>query len=101
MQRNNLKGKQKAFLRSLGQKEEPVVQIGKDGVTPTVVKAAREALNKRELIKVKVQQNAPQEPKEHLILLAERTESELVQIIGRMGLLWRQNFDKPHIHLPH
>ena len=47
MIRNSLTGKQKSFLRSMGMKLEPVVQIGKEGVTPSVVQAAREAIKKR------------------------------------------------------
>lgn len=100
MLRNSLTGKQKSFLRSLGMKEEPVVQIGKEGVSPTVVKAAREAILKRELIKVKVLQNAPVEPAEGLEMLAERADADLVQVIGRNGLLFKRNFEKPKLELP-
>ena len=100
MIRNSLTGKQKSFLRSMGMKEEPIVQIGKEGVTPTVVQAAREAIKKRELIKVKVLQNAPEEPKESIEVLAERADANLVQVIGRNGLLFKRNFEKPKIELP-
>lgn len=57
MIRNSLTGKQKSFLRSLGMQLEPVIPVGKDGVTPTVVRAAQEVIKKRELIKVRVHQN--------------------------------------------
>ena len=67
MIRNSLTGKQKSFLRSMGMNEEPVVQVGKEGVTPTVVQAAREAIKKRELIKVRVLQNSPEEPKDEFV----------------------------------
>ena len=100
MIRNSLTGKQKSFLRSMGMSEEPIVQIGKEGVTPTVVQAAREAIKKRELIKVKVLQNAPEEPKEAIEVLAERVDANLVQVIGRNGLLFKRNFEKPKIELP-
>ena len=75
MIRNSLTGKQKSFLRSMGMKLEPVVQIGKEGVTPTVVQAAREAIKKRELIKVRVLQNCMELPADAINLVAECEEA--------------------------
>ena len=99
MLRNTLTSKQIRKLRSLGMTEEAIVMIGKEGVTPTVVASAREAIKKRELIKVRVLQNAPDEPEDAITMLAERADANLVQIIGRNGLLFRRNFDKPRIEL--
>ena len=99
MLRNSLTSKQIRKLRSLGMTEDAVVMIGKEGVTPTVVASAREAIKKRELIKVRVLQNAPDEPEDAITVLAERTDANLVQVIGRNGLLFRRNFDKPRIEL--
>ena len=73
--------------------------IGKEGVTPMVVASAREAIKKRELIKVLVLQNAPEDPADAITVLAERADANLVQIIGRNGLLFRRNFEKPRIEL--
>ncbi len=100
MIQKNLTGKQKRFLRSMGVTMDPVVMIGKEGVTPTVVQAAREAVKKRELIKVRVLQNAELEPEEAVTMLAERAGTALVQVIGRNGLLYRRNPEKPKIELP-
>ena len=100
MLRNSLTGKQKSFLRSMGQKLEPVVMMGKEGVTPTVVQAAQEAIKTRELIKVRVLQNCMEEPEDAITMLAERADVNLVQIIGRNGLLFKRNYDKPKIELP-
>lgn len=100
MIRNSLTGKQKSFLRSMGMKLEPVVQIGKEGVTPTVVQAAREAIKKREIIKVRVLQNCMELPADAIAMLAERADANLVQVIGRNGLLFKRNFEKPKIELP-
>jgi CRS1/yhbY domain protein len=97
--RNSLTSKQIRKLRSLGMTEEAIVMIGKEGVTPTVVASAREAIKKRELIKVRVLQNAPDDPADAITVLAERADANLVQIIGRNGLLFRRNFDKPRIEL--
>ena len=99
MLRNSLTSKQIRKLRSLGMTEDAVVMIGKEGVTPTVVASAREAIKKRELIKVRVLQNAPNEPEDAITVLAERADANLVQVIGRNGLLFRRNFDKPRIEL--
>ncbi|MBQ3854022.1 MAG: ribosome assembly RNA-binding protein YhbY [Anaerovibrio sp.] len=100
MIKNTLTGKQKSFLRSMGMTMDPVVMIGKEGVTPTVVQSAAEVIKKRELIKVRVLQNCMEEPKDAITTLAERTDANLVQVIGHNGLLFKRNFDKPKIELP-
>ena len=100
MIRNTLNSIQKSFLRSMGVALEPVVNIGQEGVTPTVVESAKEVIKKRELIKVRVQKNAPGEPKDVLNMLTERVDADLVQVIGRNGLLFKRNFDKPRVELP-
>ena len=100
MIRNTLTGKQKRFLRAMGTTLDPVVIVGKEGVTPTVVESARDAITKRELIKVRVLQNAPEPSKDAVTRLAERTDADLVQIIGRNGLLFKRNFKKPQIEFP-
>ena len=99
MLRKSLSSKQIRKLRSLGMTEEAVVMIGKEGVSPAVVASAREAIKKRELIKVRVLQNAPEEPADAITMLAECADANLVQVIGRNGLLFKRNFDKPRIEL--
>ena len=99
MLRKSLSSKQIRKLRSLGMTEEAVVMIGKEGVSPAVVASAREAIKKRELIKVRVLQNPPEEPADAITMLAERADANLVQVIGRNGLLFKRNFDKPRIEL--
>ena len=100
MIKNTLTGKQKSLLRSLGMTLEPIVPIGKEGITPAVVNSADEAIEKRELIKVRVLQNCPEDIEVAITTLAERTNCDLVQVIGRKGLLWRRNFKKPKFELP-
>ena len=99
MLRKSLSSKQIRKLRSLGMTEEAVVMIGKEGVSPAVVASAREVIKKRELIKVRVLQNAPEEPADAITMLAERADANLVQVIGRNGLLFKRNCDKPRIEL--
>jgi RNA-binding protein len=86
-----LTGKQKRYLRSLGSTMDPVVQIGKTGMSGTLLDSAKEALIARELIKVRVLQNCSDAPKEIIAELAEAAGAELVQVIGRNGLLYKRN----------
>ncbi|HWR05660.1 ribosome assembly RNA-binding protein YhbY [Sporomusa sp.] len=95
-----LTGKQKRFLRALGSTLEPVVQIGKGGVVDSVIESAVQVLTVREIIKVRVLQNSPEEPKTAIAALARATGAELVQVIGRNGLLYKKNEDKSKIELP-
>ena len=88
-----LTGKQKSYLRSLGSTMNPVVQIGKTGVSETLLESTKQALIARELIKVKVLQNCGEEPKVALADLAKAADAELVQVIGRNGLLYKRNRD--------
>ena len=98
--RHTLTDKQKRFLRTEGMKREPVVSIGKEGVTAALVQSARAVIKKQELIKVRVQRNAPEEPRTLIEMLAERSDADLVQLIGRNALLWKRNFESPKIELP-
>lgn len=100
MLKNTLNTKQRCYLRSLGMTEDPVINIGKEGITPSLVLGANDVITKRELVKVNVLQNCPLEVKEAITLLAERSDCDLVQIIGRKGLLFRRNFKKPKITFP-
>ena len=95
-----LTGKQKRFLRAMGATMDPIVQIGKAGVAEPVVTGAQDAIRANELVKVRVLTNSPEEPKDAIAELAEATGAELVQVIGRNGLLYKQNEEKPIIVLP-
>ncbi|WP_088228854.1 ribosome assembly RNA-binding protein YhbY [Desulfosporosinus sp. FKB] len=95
-----LKGKQKRFLRAMGNEMDPILQVGKGGIGESVVTQTNEALEARELIKGRVLQNCLEEPKSVAANLAEQTRSELVQVIGRNFLLYRPSKEKPQIVLP-
>ncbi|ERK57677.1 RNA-binding protein, YhbY family [Gemella bergeri ATCC 700627] len=86
-----LKGKQKRQLRALAHHLTPIFQIGKSGVTSDMVKGIRDALERRELIKVSILQNCEEDKNELATLLAERTASELVQLIGNTIVLYKQS----------
>jgi RNA-binding protein len=86
-------------LRALGHALSPVVAIGKDGVTDALVKAVDAAIATHELVKVKIQREAPVDRHDAGIDLAARTGSVLAQVIGRTLLLYRRHPKKPKIVL--
>lgn len=94
-----MNNKQRAFLSSLAAKEPTILQIGKADLTPEVVNACNEAIDKRELIKVGVLKNCFSDPKDLAEVLAERTRSEVVRVIGKKIILYRAA-KKPVIALP-
>jgi RNA-binding protein len=82
--------KQVCILRGDGHHLNPVVLIGKDGVTPGLCAAMGEALDSHGLIKIKVSENAPGERRELVAELANRLCAALVQVMGRTALLYRE-----------
>ena len=82
--------KQRAFLKRLAMELTPVLQIGKGGLTPEVTEAVREAMENRELMKINILKSCTDDPKEIGQMLAERTHSELVQVIGKKIVLYRE-----------
>ncbi len=96
-----LTSKQRAQLKSLAHPLKPLLHVGKEGVTGTVVASVREAFNTRELLKVKVLEAAPQSARAIGEDLAWRLDGvELVQVIGRTVVLYRRHPEKPEIMLP-
>lgn len=92
--------KQRAALRSMCNTMEPVLQIGKDGITDNVVKQCWDALEARELIKVNVQKNAPyMNAREACTELCERVHAEPVQCIGSRFSIYRQARENSKIKL--
>ena len=92
--------KPRAYLKSLAMNIDPVFQIGKASLTPEVIEAVREAIEKRELIKISVLKNCMDDPKEIAEVLAERTRSQVVQVIGKKIVLFKQAKEKSKITLP-
>lgn len=78
-------------LRGIGHRLNPVVIIGNNGISPTVVEEVARALSDHELIKVKIPAGSADERKACASALAEATESTVVHHIGRMVLLFRKN----------
>ncbi len=95
-----LTGKQKRYLRSLGNPLNPVVRLGKDGLDEGVVGAVNEALERHELIKVKLELGGSEDRFEAANFLAEQTKSEVAQVMGGTILLYRKHPKEPKISLP-
>lgn len=96
----SLTGKQRRFLRAEAHALEPVVMVGKEGLSDTVLSATREALLAHELIKVRVLDNAPLERSEVADTLPELVNGHLAGLIGRVVILYKRHPQKPQIKLP-
>lgn len=92
--------KQRAYLKSLAMNIDPIYQVGKSSLTPEITKGLDEALEKRELIKVTVLNNCMDDPREIAEVVAERTRSEVVQVIGKKIVLYRESKENKKIELP-
>ena len=92
--------KQRAYLKSLASSLDPIFQVGKSSLTPQVTEAIREAFNTRELIKVAVLKNCMDDPREIAEMVADRTHSQVVQVIGKKIVWYKPDKDNPRIQLP-
>ena len=94
--------KQRAYLRKIGHELEPIFQIGKDGVTDTLLTGIDEALEKREILKVHILESALLDTKATCNEIASELSAEPVQAIGNKFILYRQSSDvkKRKIELP-
>ena len=92
--------KQRAYLKSLSSTLDPLFQIGKGSVTPEVIEAISEAFNNRELLKIAVLKNCMDDPRAIAEVVAERTRSQVVQVIGKKIVLYKPDKKNPKIVLP-
>ncbi|MBU8905610.1 ribosome assembly RNA-binding protein YhbY [Desertibacillus haloalkaliphilus] len=95
-----LTGKQKRFLRSKAHHLNPIFQVGKGGVNENMVTQINEALEARELIKISILQNCDLDRKEVAEEVSERTNAELVQVIGSIFVLYKESTENKTIELP-
>lgn len=93
--------KQRSYLKSLAMNTDPILQIGKSSLTPEFTASVAQALEARELIKISVLQNCLDDPKKMAQMLSERTGSQVVQVIGRKIVLYKEGQkDRKKIILP-
>lgn len=98
---SGLTAKQRAHLRSRAHHLKPILQVGSDGVTDALVREVEKAFNTRELLKVKVLQNAPVDVDEAADAVRDGLEDvHVVQTVGHTMVLYRPDPDEPVIELP-
>ena len=90
--------KQRAYLKSLASDLNPIFQVGKASLTPELTTAVGEAFHNSELIKIGVLKNCADDPGEIAQMIAERTQSQVVQVIGKKIVLYKPDKDKPNKH---
>ena len=95
-----LPGKQKSYLKGLAHTMQPIIQVGKNGVNDALIKTVYDALEARELIKVSVLQNCLEEPKSIAEEIASVIEAEVVQVIGKTIVFYKESSKKKQIILP-
>jgi RNA-binding protein len=97
---DELSGRQRRFLRGLGNQLEATVYVGREGISEPLVRALDEAFSNHELVKVRIERGCPLDRKDAGPRLAEAASAHLVQILGQTVLLFRRDPEKPRIELP-
>ena len=94
-----LTSKERAYLRGLANNESAIMQIGKGGVTENLAKTISDALEARELIKISVLENCMETPKEAANALAQAVGADVVGVVGRKVILYRESVNNKRIEL--
>lgn len=92
--------KQRSFLRGLANNMQPIFHVGKNGVDEPFIKQVRDALEARELIKIKALNNSEFTAREASDMICEKINCEGVQCIGNILVLYKRSENKPKIELP-
>ena len=95
-----ISSKQKKYLRSMCNRLKPKLQIGKDGLSPSVLEELDKILENHELAKISILQSCPIDRKETFLQTAELAKAELIQSIGRKFCLYKRSSKKQIIFFP-
>jgi RNA-binding protein len=95
-----LTGRQKRHLRSLAHHLDPIFQVGKGGVNEQIIKHIEEAIETRELMKITVLNNCLEDRHDVAEALAGGADAEVVQVIGKVIILYKESKDYKTINLP-
>lgn len=95
-----LTGKQRSYLKSIAHTMDPLFQVGKNGITENFIKQVEEALEARELLKIKVLNNSMLDATEVANEVAEATNAEFVQSIGNKFVIYKESEENKTIQLP-
>ncbi|MCI8776583.1 MAG: YhbY family RNA-binding protein [Oscillospiraceae bacterium] len=94
-----LTSKQRAALRGIAAEYDTIFQVGKGGVSEALISQVADALRKRELIKLRVLDNSGYTSREAAEEIADKTGSEVVQVIGSRFVLFKRNPKEPVINI--
>ncbi|WP_291632482.1 ribosome assembly RNA-binding protein YhbY [Clostridium sp.] len=92
--------KQRSYLRTIANPLQPIFQLGKAGVEENFLKQVADALESREIIKIKVLNNSGLTAREASDIICEAVRAEGVQTIGSKCVLYKRSINKPRIELP-
>ena len=92
--------KQRSYLKGRAMNIDPIFQVGKSSIIPEYTQAIAEAFNTKELIKISVLKNCLDDPRSIAEVLADRTGSQVVQVIGKKIVLYKPDKKDPKIVLP-
>lgn len=95
-----LSGKQRSYLKSLAHKMTPILHVGKNGITESLILQCEETLECKEMLKGKVLNNSLLGVREACEILAQKTKSEVVLVMGNKFVLYRESKDNKEINLP-
>lgn len=95
-----ISGKQRAYLRAMANKLDPIFQIGKGGIGEEMAKSISDALEAKEIIKISVLDTSPDTPREAADVLSKYLACEVVSVIGKKIVLYRESREKKRIVLP-
>lgn len=91
--------KQRAYLRSLANRIDTILQVGKGGINENLIKQVDDALEARELIKLHNLETSPLSAKEAMNELAAATDSDAVTAVGNRFVLYRESKNNKKIQL--
>lgn len=94
-----LTSKQRSVLRGIASTYETIFQVGKNGIQDTLIAQVNDALRARELIKLRVLDNSPYTAREAADEIAEKTGSDVVQVVGSRFVLFKRNPKDPVIDI--
>lgn len=95
-----LTGKQRSYLKSMANTMDPIFQVGKNGITENFIKQVEDALEARELVKIKVLNNSLLDATEVANEIAIEIDAEFVQSIGNKFVLYKESINNKKIELP-
>jgi len=95
-----LNGRQRRYLRGLGNQTQATVYLGREGITASLTQALTEAFSQQELVKVRIERTCALDRREAAPRLAEAAQAHLVQVLGQTVLLYRPDAESPRLQLP-